>query len=450
VKRLALAAGLALCVASPALAQRRRPPRRVTSRPPAKPAVKKKEDKPEKPPKWFAVHAGQVHTVTQGVRRDVTILAKNGKITAIGRDLQLPKGTVELDAKKYRVYPGLIAYNSFGILGSVPEDSTNVFGLNMALALSQGITTAGQGNTIAKLTYGTLEGHLVGTRRTTLRLSLRGATTKARLRADLQKVRDYQRKAREYRAAVKRGEKPAKLKPLTGKLAGYLKLVNGETWAYVRADSARDLNVVAALAETYGFKIMIEGGAEAWTLAPRLGRLGCRVILTPRSRRYGENERSARPSGWSIENAAILFKSGVSVTITSQSGGIGLWGLAGKDLFTLPLEGAYAIRGGLPRLEALKGLTIHPARFMGVDDQLGSIEVGKDCDLVITRGDILHYRTLPLWTVVNGRVAYDKQKDSLLRHVRPRDLKGENLKLPVLWPRRKGSQEPEMPKRDRD
>ncbi|MGE0708030.1 MAG: amidohydrolase family protein [Planctomycetota bacterium] len=434
---------LALALASlPALAL-------AQQAPPAAPApeAKQEEKKPEKPPRWTAVRAGEVYTVTHGVLRDVTILAKDGRITAIARDLKLPDKTEVIDASARRVYPGLVAYNSFGIVGSPPQDATDVFSLNMVLALSQGITSVGFGETVAKLTYGTLEGHVLGQRTPVLNLTLRSAQMKARLRDDLDKVRDYQREVRAHKRRLAEGDtKSQPPKPLTGRQAGYLKLLEGELWAHVRADEARDLAEVCDLAEVYGFKVMIEGAAEGWTMAGRLGRLGCRAIVSPRDRRP-EDPSTNRPNGWSIENAAILHKSGVPVVLMSEQAGVGLWGLAGRDLFTLPLEGAFAVRGGLPAAEALKALTLNPARFMGVDDQIGSIEVGKDMDLVVTSGDLLHYRTLPELTIVNGRVAYDRSKDSLLRAV---PAPGKEPELPVLWPRRPGSKEPEMPKAERD
>ena len=445
---LALCALSTLLLSSPALAQRgpsRAAAARAAAAKKAAEAKKKKaEEKPEPPPRWFAVHAGQVHTVTQGVLRDVTILSRNGRIHAIGRDLSLPKGTEVLDAKGKRVYPGLIAYNSFGIVASNPEHGTDVFGLNLVIALSQGITTVGAGNSIAKLTYGTLEGHLLGPRPTLLRLRLNGAANKARLRADLDKVREYQRDLREHQLALKRGEKDhAAPKKLSGKLGAYLGMLQGSVWATVKADRRQDLNEVATFAETYGFRVLIEGGAEAWTMAPRLARVGCRVVVNPRGRDSArEDTSSQRPSGWTIENAKILHQHGIPLTIVTQSGGIGLWGLAGNDLFTLSLEAGFAIRGGLPQTAALEALTLQPARFMGVDDRLGSIEVGKDMDLVVLKGDLFRYTNLPEWTIVNGRIAYDKAKDTLLKHVRPRDLKQPEPPV-ILWPRRKDSAQPE-------
>lgn len=402
----------------------------------------KDDETKKKPDRYLAVHAGRVYTVSGAVLRDVTILSKNGRISAIGRDLALPEKCEVLDAKDYRVYPGLIASNSFGIVGGNPADSTDVFSLEMAIALSTGITTVGTGNTVAKLTWGTLEGHLLGERPLTVRLNLRGGAQLRKLREALDEVVEYRRKVRANESAAARGDKPEKLKPLQGKQAMFARLLSGEVWAYCQANSRSELTQVAELAIQYGFRVTIEGAAEGWTMAPLLSRAGCRVIVVPRARE-SEDAASNRDTGWSIENAARLHESGVPVTIMSKSAGIGLWGLAGSDLFTLPLEAAFAVRGGLPEAAALEALTLNPARFMGIDDRVGSIEVGKDCDLVIARGDLLHYETLPEWTVVNGRIAYDKQKDSLLRHVRSREIQGKNLKVPLLWPR---AEEQEQPK----
>lgn len=433
--------------------RRRRFRRTMPRKLPTKKPEKKKPEKPKKPDRWFAVHAGWVHTVSGAVRRDVTILAKNGKIFQIGQDLEIPKKAEVLDAKTKHVYPGLIAYSSYGIVGFSPADSTDVFGLNLVMGLSAGLTTVGSGGTIAKLTYGTLEGHLVGRAPRLVRISYRDSRSKRRTRASFEKVRAWMREMRAYTVKKSRGDKEAKPpKPLSGMLASYHKLMQGQGYASVRASSTKAIRDVAHLALKYGFKLQISGGTEAYKVASLLGRVGARVVVVPRGRPFSWGYR---PPGmakleWSIENAAILHKHGVQVVVMPRQRGIGTWGLAGNDLFTLPLEAAFAVRGGLSQNEALKTITLNPAKFLGVADQVGSIEVGKDCDLVITGGDLLHYQTLPQWTIVNGRIAYDKQKDSLLRHVRPRDLqKGKNLELPQLWPRPKGSKQPEMPKREK-
>ena len=68
---------------------------------------------------------------------------------------------------------------------------------------------------------------------------------------------------------------------------------------------------------------------------------------------------------------------------------------------------------------------------------MGSVEVGKDADFAICDGDLLHYMTLVRWTVVGGRIAYDKEKDSLLSHIRPGGDRGGGAP-PDYWPRRLG------------
>ena len=112
-------------------------------------------------------------------------------------------------------------------------------------------------------------------------------------------------------------------------------------------------------------------------------------------------------------------------------------GLVGRDLMNLPMEAAFAVRGGLPDDAALRAITIDAARLLGIDRRVGSIEIGKDADFAIVDGDMLHYMTLVRWTVVNGRVAYDKQKDSLLDHIRP-DGDINAPPPPDFWPRRLG------------
>jgi cytosine/adenosine deaminase-related metal-dependent hydrolase len=98
----------------------------------------------------------------------------------------------------------------------------------------------------------------------------------------------------------------------------------------------------------------------------------------------------------------------------------------------LPMEAAFAVRGGLPEAAALEAITIGAARVLGLEGRIGSIEEGKDGDFIVCDGDLLHYNTLVQWTIVNGRVAYDKEKESLFAHIRPRD--GSEGKVIQFWP----------------
>lgn len=406
-------------------------------------------EKKKEPDRWFAVTGGDVHTVTGPVLRGVTVLAKNGKVVAIGERVKVPEGAEVLDARGLRVYPGLVAFDTSGLVGSPPEDATDVFGLGMQIALASGITTVGSGPTVAKLTWGTLEGHVLA-HGAYVPLEVGAGQALASLRAELEKMRGYLRERRAAELARARGEKvdDPDRRWIRGRAAQLEQLLTGRARALIQASTRAQLVTVADLAAGYGFEAIVVGAQEAWTVAPLLGRARLAVVLAPRSRR-DPDERLARDSGWSIEAAARLHEAGVPVAVVPTNRSVGLGGLGGNDLATLNLEAAFAVRGGLPEAAAVEAITIVPARLLGVDDRVGSIEVGKDCDLLITDRDVLHYEMLARYTVVNGRVAYDKSKEPLLRAVRhSRDEEGPEV-VPQLWPRRPGEPEPPMPEGER-
>lgn len=417
---------------------------------PAGDAAKAAEpEKKKEPDRWLAVTGGDVYTVTGPVLRGATVLAKNGKVVAVGDRVQVPTGAETLDARGLRVYPGLVAFEAGGLIGSPPEDGTDVFGLNMLVALSSGITTVAQGPTVAKLTWGTLEGHLVANDAFT-RLEVGTGAALATLRGELERVRAYLRDKRAHDQAKARGEdvKEPDRAWLRGRPAQLEPLLLGRGRALVAASTRAQVVTAADLATEFGFTLVVLGGEEAWTVAPLLGRARGAVVLTSRSRRE-EDVRLERESGWSIEGARRLHEAGVPVAIVPANRAISLGGVGGGDLNTLNLEAAFAVRGGLPEAAALEGITIVPARLLGVDDRVGSIEVGKDCDLLLTDRDVLHYEMLARYTVVNGRVAYDKAKEPLARAIRHSRDPGPPTPVPQLWPRRPGEPEPEMPPGER-
>jgi imidazolonepropionase-like amidohydrolase len=239
----------------------------------------------------------------------------------------------------------------------------------------------------------------------------------------------------EYEAQKSRGfpdiTEPDK-KWLKGKYESYYKLLKGETVAKASAQNSQDLRELADLSGRFGFKLVIDGGAEAWTLADELGRADVQVIFTPR-RKAREDKRKSKPTGWNIESAQILHEHGINFAILPVGRRVSLGGITGRDLMALPMEAAFAIKGGLPEQAALEAITIGAARVLGLQGRIGSIEEGKDGDFLVCDGDLLHYNTLVQWTIVNGRVVYDKQKESLFAHIRPRD--GREEKIIEFWPR---------------
>lgn len=379
------------------------------------------EEPEEEAPAWFALVGGDVHTGTGAVLRGATVLSKDGKIHEIGYDLWWPEETEVLDVSGYRIYPGLVAINSFGLFGgsSDLENTVDPFNRNMVLALGSGITTAFSGGQVAKLKAGDIEGVVIGGNPLTdLSYSTSNPGAKRSTREKFEAAAEYLRAYRQWEID-KRADKDLKEPSKSGIDENVVRILRGEARAAFSADDRTDLLEIARLAQRFGFRPTIRGCREGWVVADELGRAGASAILTARDRRT-KDEQLVREGGSSIENAAILHRAGVAVTIIPGSPGISLGGIVGRDLMALPVEAGFAIRGGLPEEAAFAGITIEPARQLGVDHRIGTLEVGKDADMIVTDGDVLHYQTFVQWAVVDGKVVYDKQAELYFAHIRPR------------------------------
>ncbi len=421
----------------------------------------------EEEDRYLAIVGGDVYTGLGGVLRNVTILSKNGKIQAIEADPFLPEGTEKVDARGMRVYPGLVALSatnriSRGLFGSVelPEDhidheaegehhghfyaslaqshieevgqdqedhffdaqvdtdavdSFDPYSQYLVLALATGITTAEQGSTALKLKRGEIEGVAMKDKHLTS-VSFGSPASRRSTREKFERAAEY---LREYRAWEDLNDKEAKEPSRKGVDGGTLNILLGRNLARFGANSRDELLGIARLAQRYGFRPVIVGCQEGWTVADELGRAGATAVVTPRSRRF-KDEKLVRPGGTSIENAAILHAHGVQIAVTPSNTGFELSGITGRDLMHLPTEAGFAVRGGLTNEAALRAITIVPARILGIDHRVGSIEIGKDCDVILTDGDLLHYQTFVQYAVVDGKLVYDKEDEIFFAHIRPR------------------------------
>ena len=158
--------------------------------------------------------------------------------------------------------------------------------------------------------------------------------------------------------------------------------------------------------------MIIEGGIEAWVVGRELGAAEVGVIFTPRQRREARKGQEDT-TGSFIESTKIFEAAGVSFAIATLSNSISMNGLAGRDLSSLPLEAAFAVRGGASEKAALAAVTITPAKMMGLEDRIGSIEKGKDADILILNGSPLDYRTYVEHAIVAGKVSYDRAKEKI-------------------------------------
>jgi hypothetical protein len=191
-----------------------------------------------------------------------------------------------------------------------------------------------------------------------------------------------------------------------------VRLVKKEIPLRTEADSAEQMRDMIALAKELDYNLVLDGAHEAWLMPGELSAAKVSVVLTPRSRRRAQPGRE-ETTGSSIETSGRLEKSGVPFAVAPLGSAVSLDGIPGRDLTSLALEAAFAVRGGCSEQTALEALTITPARMLGMADHLGSIEEGKDADLLILNGPPLDYRTYVEKALVGGKVYYDRAHDRI-------------------------------------
>lgn len=417
----------------------RRGPRPVAPPTPLPEAPKEEEENTQED-RYLAIVGGHVHTVVGPDIVGATVVCKNGRIAAIGTAVEVPKGAEVIDAAGLHVYPGLIAFESRGLIGSGSVETTHdPWGFPTVLGLAAGITSTWNGSVVGKLNQGTLEDIKVRTPSfERISYSSRNPDGRRKLRTALERIREFQRSMERHNQEKKKNPdaKEPDSKWIRGEYMQAKRLIEGEATALVSANTVHEIREICDLARQFQFQLVIRGAVEGWIDPGILARSRASVVVTPRARNDRDETRIAE-NGSSIENARILHQHGVPLAILPLQTRISINGLAGRDLQHYTMEAAYAVRGGLDERAAIEGLTIVPAQLLGIEDRVGSIEVGKDADLVIVDGDLLHYMTMPRWTIVSGRIAYDKVKEKLFDHIRP---DGDRDSPPPAdhWPRRLG------------
>ena len=167
----------------------------------------------------------------------------------------------------------------------------------------------------------------------------------------------------------------------------------------IHVNARRAITIRAALkvADEYDLRLILQECTEGYRVAEQLAKRRIPVVLGPfyyYPRSAGES-REGRKVNWN--NAGILAKAGVKVALASgaQHGAI--------DILT---TATFAVRHGMQREEALKAITITPAEMLGVADRVGSLEKGKDADIVILNGDPLDVITRVEKVILNGKTVY--------------------------------------------
>lgn len=377
----------------------------------------------------IAVKADTIFTMSGSPVVNGTILIKDGKIEAIGQNLTIPSNYKTYTAKI--VTPGFVdARSSIGLSGAynVPSDQDQIEKSGpfqpelraidaynpedklIDFVLRNGTTTVHTGHGIGALASG--QTMIVKTKKgltdyvvvkpvamvamtigpsVSSNFSSPGTKSKqiAMLRAELLKAQQL------MKAAQKDTSKVADLRQQT-----LQQLLKGELKALISANTAVEIMSAIRLAKEFNLKLVIEGAAEGYRLIDQIKASKAEVIVHPTMARAG-----GAMLNMTMENAAILTKAGIPVSIES-----GFEGYVPKTRIIL-FEAAVALRNGLSYTDALRSLTIIPAKLLGIDNRVGSIEKGKDADLVLFNGDPFEYTTRACVVIVDGKVEIEERCD---------------------------------------
>jgi imidazolonepropionase-like amidohydrolase len=221
-----------------------------------------------------------------------------------------------------------------------------------------------------------------------------------RLREILEDARDYAINKVAYNARNRRDYARGRLD-----LEALQPVLKGQVPLMIQANRASDLLAAMRLADEFKVRLVIVGASEGWMVAEQLAKAKVPVVVKPLT-----NIPTFDSLGATLENAARLSRAGVTVALASFDT---------QNSRNLRQEAGNAIANGMDREAALKAVTLTPARLWGVADRVGSLEAGKDADLVIWSGDPFELTTGAERVFIKGvEVPRDTRQKALLDRYR--------------------------------
>ena len=381
--------------------------------------------------KPIALVGGTVHPVSGPDIEKATVLFVDGKIAAVGVDVQLPEGAEKLDVTGKHVYPGLIdAYTDLGLIeipsvrATVDKAETGTVNPNVraqvavnpdselipvvrsngvlavltaptgGLISGQSAVIALDGWTFEDMTVRAPIGMHVAWPRLRPRLGFRTQDdTPASAKRDeaLKALDEIFAQARAYQVS-KAAATPERPIDLDVRAEAMLPVLDGKLPLIVHADELEQIQGAVAFAERQKVKLIILGGYDAAACADLLKRHDIPVIIGG-VQRLPERASDAYDEPFTLPSR--LRGAGIKFCISGAE--------QASNVRNLPYHAGMAAAYGLPRDEALKAVTLYPAQILGVADRLGSLENGKDATLIVTDGDPLETPTEVLSAYVTGR-----------------------------------------------
>ena len=379
----------------------------------------------------IALVGGTIHTVSGDAIEGGTIVFENGKITAVGKNVAIPDGAEQLSAEGKHVYPGLFeSHSQMGLtelsavratvdtsetgdvnpnakaVNSVnPENMiipvTRANGVLLALASPSGGLISGR-SAVLQLDGWTYEdmtlkpeaamqvnwpSQSLSPRRARRMSKKEIEEFKKRQAENLRGIRKLFDQARAYRDLR---ESSPQDQPFDLRLEGMVDVVNGTLPIMVRADRAAEIQSAVAFAVEQKVKLIILGGYDAELCADLLKKHDVPVIISAIYRlpqRRDDNYDAPYTQALRLQKAGVKYC--ISGTDRSET-----W-----NARLLPYHAATAVAYGLDPDEAIRAITLYPAQILGVDDRVGSLDVGKDATLIVTDGT-------PLETFTNVETAF--------------------------------------------
>ena len=211
------------------------------------------------------------------------------------------------------------------------------------------------------------------------------------IREQLNKTKRYIDDCEKYEAS-KGTEDEASKPDYDAKCEALIPLLQKKIKAHIHCHRADDIFTAVRIADEFDFDYILVHCTEGGLYADELREAGCtRAVVVP----IISDRSKPELSNQSIENAARLHKAGIEIAICTDHPVI--------PIQYLPLSAGVCIKGGLDKEEALKAITINPARIAEIDDRVGSIEVGKDADLSVLDGEFYDVLTKPVLVLIDGK-----------------------------------------------
>ncbi len=409
-------------------------------------------------------------TVSHDTIEHGSILIKNGKIAEVGASVKAPKDAQVIDAAGQFVMPGIIdCHSHIAVDGGVNEGSISVSSIvNIADVLNPddvdiyrdlagGVTVAnvlhGSANAIGgqtiviKLRWGQpasklpFEGALPGIKfalgenpkrsnfsRGTPRYPATRMGVEETIRGAFTEARDYTASWDLYNKRTAAGEKNLIPPRRDLRLDPLVEVLEGKRYVHSHCYREDEILMLLRVAKEFGFKVRtFQHVLEGYKVADEIAASGAGASTFSDWWAYKVEAYDAIPY-----NAALMTRRGVLVSVNSDDA---------EEATHLNQEAAKSIKfGGLSHAEALKLVTLNPAIQLGIDKRVGSIDTGKDADLVIYNHDPLSDYAVVQKTLIDGRVYFDRQRDIADRPVREKEKKA------LLEKQKKSEKKPEEKK----